>query len=73
MICLLLMFVFGIAKAAIYPLHGWLPSAMVASYPVSALLHAVVVVKTGLFCIYKILVYVFGIPHLQTILADNNW
>lgn len=72
-IYLLLMFIFGIAKAAIYPLHGWLPSAMVASYPVSALLHAVVVVKTGLFCIYKILVYVFGIQHLQTILAENNW
>jgi len=72
-IVLLLMFIFGIAKAAVYPFHGWLPSAMVASYPVSALLHAVVVVKTGLFCIYKILVYVFGISYLQIIFASNNW
>jgi multicomponent Na+:H+ antiporter subunit D len=70
---LLLMFVFGIAKAAIYPLHSWLPTAMVASYPVSALLHAVVVVKTGLFCIYKILVYVFGLTYLHSLFSSNNW
>ena len=72
-IILLLFFIFGIAKAAIYPFHSWLPAAMVASYPVSALLHAVVVVKTGLFCIYKILVYVFGLAYLQTLFADYNW
>ena len=72
-IILLLMFIFGIAKAAIYPLHGWLPAAMVASYPVSALLHAVVVVKTGLFCIYKILCYVFGFVYLQSLFASYNW
>lgn len=72
-IILLLMFIFGIAKAAIYPLHSWLPAAMVASYPVSALLHAVVVVKTGLFCIYKILCQVFGIVYLQSLFADYNW
>ena len=46
---------------------------MVASYPVSALLHAVVVVKTGLFCIYKILSYVFGLSYLQILFADYNW
>ncbi len=72
-IILLLMFIFGIAKAAIYPLHGWLPAAMVASYPVSALLHAVVVVKTGLFCIYKILIYVFGLAYLQNLFSSYNW
>ena len=72
-IILLLMFIFGITKAAIYPLHGWLPSAMVASYPISALLHAVVVVKTGLFCIYKVLTYVFGLAYLQSLFADYNW
>ena len=72
-IILLLLFIFGIAKAAIYPFHSWLPAAMVASYPVSALLHAVVVVKTGLFCIYKILVYVFGLTYLQMLFADYNW
>lgn len=72
-ICLLLAFVFGISKAAIFPFHGWLPAAMVASYPVSALLHAVVVVKTGLFCIYKILFYVFGLEHLQALFIEYNW
>ncbi|MDP4709535.1 MAG: cation:proton antiporter [Rickettsiaceae bacterium] len=72
-IILLLMFIFGIAKAAIYPLHSWLPAAMVASYPVSALLHAAVVVKTGLFCIYKVLIYVFGLAYLQLLFADYNW
>lgn len=72
-ITLLLMFIFGIAKAAIFPLHKWLPNAMVASYPVSALLHAVVVVKTGLFCIYKVLMYVFGLTYLQQLFAEHNW
>ena len=70
---LLLMFIFGISKAAIYPLHKWLPVAMVASYPVSALLHAVVVVKTGLFCIYKILLYVFGLDYLTELFMPYNW
>ena len=46
---------------------------MVASYPVSALLHAVVVVKTGLFCIYKVILYVFGLSYLQLIFTDFNW
>jgi multicomponent Na+:H+ antiporter subunit D len=72
-VILLLMFVFGIAKAALVPVHGWLPAAMVASYPVSALLHAVVVVKSGLFCMYKILVYTFGLKYLHGIFAEFNW
>lgn len=72
-IILLLMFVFGIAKAALYPVHSWLPAAMVAHYPVSSLLHAVVIVKTGLFCIYKILIYIFGLSYLQSIFAPFNW
>ena len=46
---------------------------MVASYPVSALLHAVVVVKTGLFCIYKVLFYVFGLEYLQYLFGGYNW
>ena len=70
---LFLTFIFGIAKAAIYPLHGWLPAAMVASYPVSALLHAVVVVKAGLFCIFKIILYVFGLNYLQKIFTGYNF
>ncbi|MHA1547633.1 MAG: proton-conducting transporter transmembrane domain-containing protein [Alphaproteobacteria bacterium] len=61
---LLALFVFGIAKAAIMPVHFWLPAAMVAPTPVSALLHAVAVVKAGVFSIVKIIVYIFGIDLL---------
>lgn len=48
-------------KAALIPLHGWLPVAMVAPAPVSALLHAVAVVKTGAFGIVRIVFDVFGV------------
>jgi multicomponent Na+:H+ antiporter subunit D len=48
-------------KAALVPLHGWLPNAMVAPAPVSALLHAVAVVKAGAFGIVRIVYDVFGI------------
>ncbi len=51
---------FGFAKAAIMPLHSWLPSAMVAPTPVSALLHAVAVVKVGVFTICRSMLYLFG-------------
>ncbi|MGO4892955.1 monovalent cation/H+ antiporter subunit D family protein [Flavobacterium sp. W21_SRS_FM6] len=61
---LLGLFVFGIGKAAVMPVHKWLPAAMVAPTPVSALLHAVAVVKAGVFAITKIIVYVFGIDFL---------
>ena len=57
---LLFMFVFGFAKAAIMPFHAWLPAAMVAPTPVSALLHAVAVVKVGVFSIVRVLTGVFG-------------
>ena len=57
---LLALYVFGIAKAALMPLHRWLPAAMVAPTPVSALLHAVAVVKAGVFSIAKVSVYLFG-------------
>ena len=57
---LLALYVFGIAKAALMPLHRWLPAAMVAPTPVSALLHAVAVVKAGVFSIAKVAIYVFG-------------
>ena len=62
---LLALFVFGIGKAAIMPVHRWLPAAMVAPTPVSALLHAVAVVKAGVFAIVKIVVYVIGVDHLK--------
>ncbi len=58
---LLLLFVFGTGKAAIMPFHRWLPAAMVAPTPVSSLLHAVAVVKAGVFTILKVSVYIFGI------------
>ncbi|MFA7554287.1 MAG: monovalent cation/H+ antiporter subunit D family protein [Spongiibacteraceae bacterium] len=61
---LLALFVFGTGKAALMPVHKWLPSAMVAPTPVSALLHAVAVVKAGVFTITKIVVYIFGIDFL---------
>jgi len=57
---LLLLFVFGIGKAALMPFHFWLPNAMVAPTPVSALLHAVAVVKAGVFTVLKVSVYIFG-------------
>ena len=50
---------FGI-KAALMPFHEWLPTAMVAPTPVSALLHAVAVVKAGVFCVLRVVLYVFG-------------
>lgn len=61
---LFLLYVFGIGKAALMPFHRWLPAAMVAPTPVSALLHAVAVVKAGVFCILKISVYLFGLAEL---------
>jgi multicomponent Na+:H+ antiporter subunit D len=57
---LLALYVFGIGKAAVMPVHRWLPAAMVAPTPVSALLHAVAVVKAGVFCVIKVVVYVLG-------------
>jgi multicomponent Na+:H+ antiporter subunit D len=57
---LLFMFLFGFAKAAIMPFHSWLPAAMVAPTPVSALLHAVAVVKVGVFSVVRVLTGVFG-------------
>jgi len=63
---ILALFVFGIGKAAVMPLHRWLPAAMVAPTPVSALLHAVAVVKAGVFCIVKVMVYVIGVDTLAS-------
>ena len=63
---LLALFAFGIGKAALMPFHRWLPSAMVAPAPVSALLHAVAVVKGGVFALLKISVYIFGTGYLST-------
>lgn len=62
---LLGLFAFGIGKAALMPTHPWLPNAMVAPTPVSAFLHAVAVVKAGVFSILKVVVYIFGIDFLS--------
>ena len=62
---LLGLYAFGIGKAALMPMHPWLPNAMVAPTPVSAFLHAVAVVKAGVFSILKIVIYIFGIDLLK--------
>ena len=69
---LLALYVFGIGKAAVMPLHRWLPAAMVAPTPVSALLHAVAVVKAGVFTVLKVSVYIFGVD-LLTELGSSEW
>ncbi len=69
---LLFLFAFGVGKAALMPVHRWLPVAMVAPIPVSALLHAVAVVKAGAFTLLKIIVYIFGIDHLSA-LGAGEW
>ena len=63
---LLALFAFGIGKAALMPFHFWLPAAMVAPTPVSALLHAVAVVKAGVFTLLKVVIYIFGIETLKS-------
>ncbi len=69
---LLVLFVFGIGKAAIMPFHRWLPAAMVAPTPVSALLHAVAVVKAGVFTVLKVCVFIFGIDLLNILPATQG-
>lgn len=64
---LLALFVFGIGKAAMVPFHRWLPAAMVAPTPVSALLHAVAVVKAGVFTLIKVCLFIFGAETLQSL------
>ena len=66
------LFIFGIGKAAVMPFHRWLPAAMVAPTPVSALLHAVAVVKAGVFTILKITIYIFGTDFI-TSSGANDW
>ncbi len=68
---LLMLYVFGIGKAAVMPVHRWLPAAMVAPTPVSALLHAVAVVKAGVFSIVKVVLYVFGTDFLATVPSQS--
>jgi multicomponent Na+:H+ antiporter subunit D len=72
LIVMFLLFIAGVGvKAGIMPLHGWLPAAMVAPTPVSALLHAVAVVKAGAFGCVRIVGYVFGVDLLGDLGADR--
>ncbi|WP_416899672.1 MAG: proton-conducting transporter membrane subunit [Minwuia sp.] len=69
---LLALYMYGIGKAALMPIHRWLPAAMVAPTPVSALLHAVAVVKAGVFTVIKVIVYIFGLELISTE-PSTNW
>lgn len=60
LVLIYVLFLVGIAKAAILPVHAWLPAAMVAPVPVSALLHAVAVVNVGVFTVFRVVLDVFG-------------
>ncbi len=59
--------ILGFAKNGVMPFHNWLPSAMVAPTPVSALLHAVAVVKVGVFATVRVMLYVFGIDTMDAL------
>lgn len=72
LVLLLFLFIYGIGKAAVMPVHRWLPAAMVAPTPVSALLHAVAVVKAGVFSVVKVVTYIFGLETLQGV-AGVEW
>ena len=65
------LFLFGFAKNALMPLHSWLPAAMVAPTPVSALLHAVAVVKTGVFSTLRVFLFIFGLDAMRALGADR--
>ena len=69
---LFVLYMFGIGKAALMPFHRWLPAAMVAPTPVSALLHAVAVVKAGVFTVIKVIVYIFGVDFMAE-LGNGGW
>lgn len=57
----------GFTKNGVMPLHHWLPGAMVAPTPVSALLHAVAVVKVGVFSTVRVMLYVFGMDRMEAL------
>ncbi len=63
---LLMLFAYGLAKAALMPLHRWLPAAMVAPTPVSSLLHAVAVVKSGVFIFIKVITLALGVQSFNS-------
>lgn len=72
LIILFVLFALGSMKAAWMPFHAWLPSAMVAPTPVSSLLHAVAVVKAGVFAFVRVVCHVFGVDLIGQ-LGINIW
>lgn len=72
LIVIFVLFIAGTAKAAIMPLQSWLPAAMVAPTPVSALLHAVAVVKAGVFVVTRIVLHLFGVDLLAELGAGTG-
>src|SRR5690606_4115175 len=62
-----LLFLFGFAKAGLMPMHAWLPGAMVAPTPVSSLLHAVAVVKVGVFSIIRVVTCIYGVEYFDSL------
>jgi multicomponent Na+:H+ antiporter subunit D len=65
-------FLLGFLKAAWMPFHSWLPTAMVAPTPVSALLHAVAVVKAGVFGIVRVVCYIYGVDLMGKVYVLNE-
>lgn len=64
-VILFILFIIGFMKAAYMPFHSWLPTAMIAPTPVSALLHAVAVVKAGVFGVVRTVAYIYGVDLMQ--------
>lgn len=67
----LLLMLLGTAKAGLWPFCKWLPAAMVAPIPVSGLLHAVAVVKSGIIVLYKFVIYAIGATTWEALVGDN--
>ncbi len=72
LVILFFCFLLGFLKAAWMPFHSWLPTAMVAPTPVSALLHAVAVVKAGVFGIVRIVGYIYGVDLMREVYFLNE-
>ena len=68
-----LLYFFGINKTSIFPLHSWLNKAMIADYPISAMLHSVTIVKIGIFCLIRVMYYIFGTEYLNILVQKYTW
>jgi multicomponent Na+:H+ antiporter subunit D len=66
-------FIFGFSKAAIFPLHSWIIKAMIAPYPISGIIHGVIVVKAGIICLLKVFYCIFGINYFEYLIYQNSW